>query len=174
MSLTEWLAGQDADVGLVFTDVVQSTSLLFETRTVRYAAIIRAHRNRAVELAQTYDGRLVDQSGDATLATFPDASRAYRFANDLFADTGHPSLQVRVGVHVGSVRAEEGRLIGRSVHLCARVMQRGVEAELWVSDEARRAIEADSGALAEKIAWIDSDDSALKGIPGPHRLWRAA
>ena len=173
MELSDWLTRNEGLAGLVLTDVVRSTSLLFETHTVRYARILREHRARASELVERFDGRLIDQSGDGHLVAFPDATRAFLFARELFADSGHERLHIRVGVHFGRVRAEGDALVGRTLHVCARVMQRAEEPELWVSDEARRAIEAGSAEVAAGITWMESDDSALKGIPEPHRLWRA-
>lgn len=174
MGLAEWLDRQGDQVGLAFADVVRSTSLLFEQQTVRYADVIRAYRDQALARARSAGGRIVDETGDQVLAVFPGAADAFRFGSDLFADTGHPDLRIRVGVHVGSVRAEADRLIGRNVHYCARVMQRAEDPELWVSDVARRAIESEAKQLASEIAWIASDEIELKGIPGLHRLWRAA
>ena len=174
MGLADWLDTQGEEVGLAFADVVRSTSLLFEERTVRYADFIRLYHDRALTRVRVYGGRIVDETGDQILAVFPDAAAAFHFGCDLFADTGHPNLEIRVGVHVGSVRAERERLIGRNVHYCARVMQHARDAEFWVSDAARRAIESGAKRLAPEIVWIANDETELKGIPGLHRLWRAA
>lgn len=158
MGLESWLARQTGEVGLAFADVVRSTSLLFEQQTVRYADIIRVYRDRALTRARSYGGRIVDETGDQVLAAFPGAVEAFRFGRDLFADTGHRDLRIRVGVHVGSVRAEGSRLIGRSVHYCARVMQRASDPELWVSDVARRAMESEAKQVASEIVWIATDE----------------
>lgn len=174
MRLAEWLDTQGEEVGLAFADVVRSTSLLFEEQTVRYADFIRLYRDRALTRARIHGGRIVDETGDQILAVFPDAGAAFRFGCDLFADTGHPDLKIRVGVHVGSVRAEGERLIGRNVHYCARVMQYARDAELWVSDAARRSMESGAKRSAPEFVWIANDETELKGIPGLHRLWRAA
>lgn len=174
MALAEWLARHRDEVGIAFADVVRSTSLLFEQQTVRYADFIRVYRDLALARARSYGGRVVDETGDQILAVFPEAADAFRFGRELFADTGHPDLRIRVGIHAGSVRAEADRLIGRNVHYCARVMQHAADPELWVSDVARRAMESRAKQLAAEIVWIASEEIELKGIPGQHRLWRAA
>ena len=79
-----------------------------------------------------------------------------------------------MGIHLGSVRAEGERLIGRNVHYCARVMQRAEDAEFWVSDAARRALESGVKRFRSEMVWIANDEMELKGIPGRHQLWRAA
>jgi len=72
------------------------------------------------------------------------------------------------------VRAEGEAIVGRNVHLCARIMQRAAVPELWVSDDAKVALEVESPGLASGISWIARDDCELSGIPGRHSLWRAA
>jgi hypothetical protein len=53
-------------------------------------------------------------------------------------------------------------------------MQRAEDSALWVSDAARSAIEARQKEASTEIVWIASDEVELKGVPGLHRLWRAA
>lgn len=172
--LSHWLSRHGGRAGLVFTDVVDSTLLLFERETVDYRQLLRAHAARARDLAEALDGRLVDEKGDELLAVFPTATDACRFARELSSDTGHPNLGIRVGVHFGTVRAENRILVGRNVHLGARVMQRGKGREIWLSDATRSALERESPELAKSIDWLDCDDCQLKGVPQPQRLWRVA
>ena len=71
MGLADWLDRQGDEVGLAFTDVVRSTSLLFEEQTVRYADFLRMYRDRALARARIHGGRIVDETGDQVLAVFP-------------------------------------------------------------------------------------------------------
>jgi class 3 adenylate cyclase len=173
-SLAEWLAAADGSLGLVFSDIVGSTHLLYSARTLDYVSMLRAHKQRAVALSEKNGGRLIGETGDELLAAFAWAAQAFAFAEALFGDPGHAQLRVRVGVHYGRVRAEGDGLAGRNVHLGARVMQHGVESELWLSDAAKAALEEESPALGARIAWIAHDECELKGVPGRQRLWRAA
>jgi len=173
-SIADWLASTDGAVGLVFSDIVGSTNLLYAARTLDYVSMLRSHRQRAGDLTQANGGRLVGETGDELLAVFPGAAQAYAFARALFEDPGHAQLRVRVGLHYGRVQAEGNGVAGRDVHLGARVMRYGVESEIWLSDAAKAAIEDESPALAARIRWIAHDACELKGVPGQHRLWRVA
>jgi adenylate cyclase len=173
-SLAEWLAGADGSLALVFSDIVGSTNLLYSARTLDYVSMLRAHKRRAAALSEENRGRLIGETGDELLVAFAQAAQAYVFAEALFGDPGHAQLRVRVGVHYGRVRAEGDGLAGRNVHLGARVMQHGAESELWLSDAAKSALEEESPVFAARIAWIAQDECELKGVPGRHRLWRAA
>jgi len=174
LPLADWLARFDGSAALVFSDIVGSTPLLYSARTLDYVSMLRAHKKRAAELIGAHRGRMIGETGDEILALFERMAQAYAFANALFDDTGHAKLRVRVGVHFGRVRAEGDAIAGRSVHLGARVMQHAVDPQLWLSDAAKAALEDESPGLAARIAWIAQEDCELRGVPGTHRLWRAA
>jgi class 3 adenylate cyclase len=174
ISLEDWLDHSPRAVGIVFTDIVGSTILIHRLETTNFSLILRAYQARALELAARFGGRVVDKVGDELFAAFRTAADAYRFASALYQDAGHPQLSVRAGVHFGTVQADEGRLVGRNVHLGARIMEHGGDHELWLSDAAKRALESESEAFASAITWLASVDCQLKGIPDTHRLWRAA
>ena len=171
LPLSDWLARSEGVVGIAFTDLVGSTSLLFSRETLNFTKLLRSHRSRAATLAAELQGRLIDATADGLLAAFPTASGAFDFASGLLEDPGQESLQIRAGVHHGRVRAEGSGLIGRNVHLGARVMQHAGDGELWVSDAARAALEVESPRGDD--AWLESEECELKGVPTPQRLWRA-
>jgi class 3 adenylate cyclase len=172
--LDEWLEHSPRAIGIVFSDIVGSTLLLHRVKTKNFALILGAYKSRAVDLAARFDGRLIDSVGDELFAAFRTATDAYQFASGLFLDPGHPELSVRAGVHFGSVQVLETRLVGRSVHLGARVMEHGHDHEFWISDAAKTALENESTTFASHIAWLDNVECELKGFPDRQRLWRAA
>jgi class 3 adenylate cyclase len=173
-SLGDWLEHSAGAIGIVFSDIVGSTLLLHRQKTMNYSLILRAHRSRAALLAARFDGRLVDPVGDGLVAAFRGATNAYQFASGLFHDPGDPHISVRAGVHFGPAQTHDEGLIGRHVHLAARVMEHGRDHELWVSDAAKAALEQEWLGFASGITWITSEECELKGIPDRHRLWRAA
>ena len=120
------------------------------------------------------DGWVVSREGDEIFAAFLTAGAAYRFARAMFENAGHPEIHVRVGVHYGTVSCHDSGLIGRAVPYAARVMAHAAPSELWISDAAKTALEAESHSLAGAIPWIRSEECLLDGIPAPQRLWRAA
>ena len=174
ISLSDWLAQYDGTVGLVFTDIIDSTSLIYAKKTVKYTGMLRSHKSRAVDMVRELGGRLIDETGEEIFAAFSTATNAYSFASELFNHPGNTDLRIRAGVHFGAVRAEGTALVGRNVHLGARVMQYAVDHELWVSDAAKSALEAESPSVASGISWLAGNECELKGIPDKQRLWRAA
>jgi class 3 adenylate cyclase len=173
LPLADWLAERSNQISLVFVDVVESTALLYRARTVEYTRMLRAYRHRAVELISQQDGRVIDESGDGVLAAFPTARGAFDFARTLHAEPGNLQLRLRVGGHYGSVRADANALVGRNVHLAARVMQHALEPECWISDALKRQLEAEVPETAERV-WLADETCQLKGVPEPQRLWRVS
>jgi class 3 adenylate cyclase len=174
LSLEDWLAHSGHQVGIVFTDIVGSTLLVQQERTKNYGLILRAHNARAVSVAEQFEGRVVVNVGDQLLAAFRSATSAFGFAEALFHDPGDAQVRIRAGVHFGTVRAHETGLVGRDVHIAARVMAHGRDSELWVSDVAKRTLESESLLPTAAINWIADEECELKGISDTHRLWRAA
>jgi class 3 adenylate cyclase len=174
-SLQDWLAHFGGVVGIAFVDIVDSTFVLNSHGTMNYSLVLRAYRSRAVLLATDFNGRLVDSVGDGLCAAFGSATNAYQFASGLFEDPGDPQISVRAGVHFGTVQVLGDGLVGRDMHLAARVIEHAKpRPELWVSDKAKAALEAESLRFASGISWMTSEEIELKGIPNRHRLWRAA
>jgi class 3 adenylate cyclase len=172
-SLAGWLGGAGRSVGLVFADIVGSSQLVHGQGTRIFVDVLSAFRLRAELLAGALDGRIVSKEGDEIFAAFLTAGGAYHFARKISRDAGHPLISVRVGLHFGSVSCHEARLVGRAVPLAARVMDHAGPRELWLSDTARQALNAEQPSLTEQIRWVTSEVCVLHGIPEPHLLWRA-
>ena len=167
--LDAWLSAHQGRAAIVFSDVVDSTALLFRKETVDYRRSLRRHVERAGTLIAQHDGHLIEDVGDQLFAAFGGVDDAVAFAKAFAGDPGHPDVAVRVGVHVGSVRVERAVLVGRAVHIAARVMQHGAAGECWLSDAAKRALPTGAGRT-----WLACEDAELKGLPERMRLWRAA
>jgi len=170
VSLQEWLRPGETTM-LVLSDVVRATVLLYDTRSMSYMECIRAHRERAKKLIESLGGRVIDTAGDGIFAAFYRAGDAFRYARSIIEDTGNEKLRVRVGVHDGVVHASTDGLFGRAVHYAARLAERGGDSELWASEAAKLALEADAPGLAVQLPWRRFDDCELEGIPGRHTLW---
>jgi len=164
----------DGRAALVFADILGSVLLVHSQGTEVYPHILGAYRNRALQLVTQLDGRLISKEGDEIFVAFLSAAAAYRFGCEMFQDAGHPLVAVRVGIHVGAVQSHDAGLVGRAVPFAQRVMDHAAAHELWLSDDAKRAIEHESPELAGEIRWVADERCILKGFPDTKQLWRAA
>ena len=170
--LEQWLSRLNYRAALVFTDVVGSTQILFDRQTLEFEHLLEAHRRRVATVVREFDGWLIETANDSTFAAFPTVAQACRYALSLQQDAGPPQIGVRCGVHVGSVRQQDGGLVGRNVYFAARVLSHGVGAEVWMSEAARQSLETDAPDTLAALTLSDSAEVTLKGVPEPAKLWR--
>jgi class 3 adenylate cyclase len=169
-----WAGGKEVILAIVFTDIVGSTALGNEQGDERMEEIRRPHFARLEKALGKHGGRKIKELGDGAMAVFKTTGAALDFALDLWRDTGHPLVNVRAGIHTGTVTIHAGDAFGNAVNFAARVSSAAAGAEIYVSDRAKQDIDTKKAARHAGIGWRSCDDVALKGFPGRHRLWTLA
>ena len=164
------------DITLVFTDIEESTAAVERHGDDEWSEILAAHhrivRQRTVEFGGTRSSSL----GDGFLLTFPALEPALRCAQAIQRDlrahaAAHPGrgIRVRVGIHTGeTIVANDDSLVGRDVHLAARVADRAAGDEILVT---ARALER--GTVPSTLSILDAGTVELRGLAGVHELHRA-
>jgi class 3 adenylate cyclase len=97
-----------------------------EEATVR---TLTSYRTAIADLAQQYRGRIVDTPGDNILAEFTSIVDAVNCAVEIQRDLAERNaelaynrkMEFRIGVNLGDVIEEEGRIYGDGVNIAARV-----------------------------------------------------
>lgn len=149
---------------LLFTDIVDSTSLATELGDARWRDLLVSHFQSARAELERHGGREVTTTGDGLLATFDGPGQALRCAEAIRAHARRDGLRIRAGVHVGEVDIVGESVRGVAVHEAQRVMSAAGPDEILVSD-LTRALASASGAVFE-----DRGEHVLKGLEGPRRL----
>jgi len=111
----------------MFTDIVESTSLLVQLGDDGWLQLLRWHDALLRSAFRANRGREVCQAGDGFFAVFDEPRTAIecglRIQREL--DAGRASLgcdlHVRVGVHWAEVLESRGNFVGRGVHEAERV-----------------------------------------------------
>jgi class 3 adenylate cyclase len=150
---------------ILHCDIEGSTVLAREFGDERWADMLAGYRSLA-DLAVTANrGRLVDQTGDGLMASFPGPVAAIRAAQHLQREAAELGVQVRAGAHIGEVLERDGSLRGIAVHLAARVMAEAAGGEVLVSETVRDVV-AGSGLRFEGRGVRN-----FKGIDGERRIF---
>ena len=144
-----------------------------EEATVRR---LGAYREQVALLVRQQRGRLVDFTGDNFLAEFPSALDAVQAGVEiqrvLGARNAHlpaeQRLEFRIGVHLGDVRVEDGRLYGDGVNVAARLEAHAPPGGLCLSAAVYEQV-----ASRVALAYEDLGALALKNLPQPVRAWAA-
>jgi adenylate cyclase len=132
-------------------------------------------RNLVADVIAGHRGRVVDMPGDNVLAEFASAVDAVQAAvamqeqltrcNASLSEARRMSF--RIGVNLGDVIAEEGRIYGDGVNVAARIQALaepgGICVSAKVADEVRRKLD---------LAFVDLGERELKNIAGPVRVFR--
>jgi adenylate cyclase len=137
--------------------------------------LIATCRSTVGEMVAGHGGRVVDSPGDNILAEFGSAIDAVRAAlgmQDKLAacNAGLPESRrmiFRVGINLGDVIVEDGRLYGDGVNIAARIEALAEAGGICISgkvyDEVSRKLDA---------AFEDLGEHTLKNIAAPMRVYR--
>lgn len=170
-----WAGGAGrATVAIVFTDVLDSTGLTVKFGDDPWRQIREAHFARAKKLVGQGHGYLIKTIGDSVMAAFHDASAALDFALALHRDTGHESIEIRAGIHIGSVEVADGDAFGQHVNMAARVESNDKAKRLggvWVSAKVKEDIDTHRASKHRHLKWTEHADEELKGFQDKCTLW---
>ena len=132
--------GERRLAAIMFSDIVGYTALMGRDESAG-RQVRRRHRQVVGARAVQYGGEVVDENGDELVLCFTSAVDAVnsglRVQQDLADD---PDLAVRIGIHVGDVVFEGGRLYGDGVNLAARVRAVAEPGGICVSAEVWQAV----------------------------------
>jgi adenylate cyclase len=132
-------------------------------------------RNLVTDVIAKHRGRVVDMPGDNVLAEFASAVDAVQAAAAMQAQLGECNAALpeerrmifRIGVNLGDVIEEDGRIYGDGVNIAARVESfadpGGICVSAKVHEEVRRQLD---------LSFEDAGEHVLKNIAAPVRVFR--
>ena len=143
-----------------------------EEATVR---TITSYRSAITDLVQQYRGRVVDSPGDNILAEFASVVDSVNCAVEIQRDLAerntelpdHRKMQFRIGVNLGDVIAEDGRIYGDGVNIAARVESLAEAGGICISGRAHDQVENKLG-----LEYEDLGKHEVKNISRPIQVYR--
>ena len=160
--------GGDAPVHAVctfmFTDIVNSTSLLTTIGDKAWHGVRQWHNRTVTAIVGEHQGRIVKEIGDGFFAAFDepslgvDCAVAIQRALEAHRRTDGFAPSVRIGLHAGSAIAVDDDYTGRDVVVAARIGSLASADEILVS-----AALADQ--LGTHVRLLQRTATSLKGIP---------
>ncbi len=156
---------------ILFTDLVDSTSVTNRVGDARAVEILRTHDAIIRECLDTTGGRQVKHTGDGVMASFVSASDAVSCAIDIqraFArhneQHGDAPISARIGFTAGEPVANDEDLFGAAVNLAARVCAHVQAGQILVSNVIPEL------CIGKGIEFIDQGEVMLKGFDEAVRL----
>lgn len=151
---------------VLFTDIVSSTERAATEGDAAWHRLLDSHDVASRSAVARHGGRFIKSTGDGVLATFTSPSQALPAASALLEAAHSVGLEVRIGLHAGSVTSRhDGDLSGLAVHAAARVMSLAGSGEVWVSEAVTNLL-TDRG-----VELVEKGIHQLKGMPEPVALF---
>src|SRR5262245_1237487 len=111
-----------------------------ERDDVATAEAVAALRTRIEGVIEPLGGRVFSTAGDGFMMEFPSADAGVRAAMALLAasQSGHPPLNVHIGLHLGDVIPQDnGDLLGHGVNVAARLQALADPGTAMISEAVR-------------------------------------
>ena len=143
-----------------------------EEATVR---TLTAYRTAINDLVQQYRGRVVDTTGDNLMAEFTSVVDAVNCAVEIQRELAERNtelpynrkMEFRIGVNLGDVIEEEGRIYGDGVNIAARVESLSEAGGICISGRAYDQVANKLGLEYENLG-----EHQAKNISTPIRVYR--
>ena len=143
-----------------------------EAATVR---TLTSYRTAIADLVQQFRGRIIDTPGDNILAEFPSIVDAVNCAVEIQRDlasrnaelSDNRKMEFRIGINLGDVIVEEGRIYGDGVNIAARVESFAEPGGIYISGSAYDQISNKLGLEFENLG-----EHKVKNIITPIRIYR--
>lgn len=160
-------------LSIMFTDMADYSKKMHEQEALALKVLER-HNAIMQHMISSHEGRVVEITGDAFLASFESAVQAVecaigiqkKFLSYNRRKTSFDQIHVRIGVHLGDVIEAEGKLKGDAVNIAARIQQLAKPGDIFLSESV-------AAAIHNKIALnvVSADLHRLKNIQQAIRVF---
>jgi class 3 adenylate cyclase len=151
---------------VLFTDIVGSTERQSQIGDHAWKELVQQHHAVVRAALRRWRGVENDTAGDGFYATFDGPARAIRCGLEITERVRDLGIEVRAGVHTGECELVDGKHVGITVSIGARVASLAGASEMLVSHTVKDLV-AGSG-----FSFDDAGEHELKGIPDRWRLFR--
>lgn len=156
-------AASEGTLTLIFTDIVDSTTLAESLGDRAWAEIVRAHEETLMRITASEGGDVVKLLGDGSMLAFQSARAAVRAAVEFQRAFADAPVEVRVGIHTGEVIRTAADLLGVTVNKAARIASTAAGGEILASSTTMDMVGSMQGIRTENARVV-----ALKGLAGTH------
>jgi class 3 adenylate cyclase len=149
----------------LFTDIVDSTRTAAAMGDRRWRELLELHNAVAQATVDSFQGRVVEWTGDGLLAVFPDPQDGVECALRLLAGIRELGVEIRAGLHTGQVEVRGDNVAGIAVHTAARVSASAGPGQVLISRTMKDLL------AGSDLTFSDFGLHDLKGLPETWQLF---
>jgi class 3 adenylate cyclase len=149
---------------VLFTDIVDSTVLAAAVGDRQWRGVLDEYDVNVHRLLARYDGVLVKNTGDGSLARFASPAQAVRCALTMVEVAKNFGVGIRAGLHAGEIELRGDDIGGLAVHIASRVSALAAASEVLTTGTVRDLV------VGSGITFADRGRHSLKGVPDEWQL----
>jgi adenylate cyclase len=120
---------------ILFTDIVGYTSMM-QQNEMQAVAVIKRYNAILEKVLTHHRGDLLNNYGDGSLCSFHSTSEAVKCAIEMQQQfLLDPKVPLRIGLHVGEIFFEDGKVLGDGVNIASRIQSLGQANTILFSHE---------------------------------------
>lgn len=120
---------------ILFTDIVGYTSTMQKDEQTA-VALVKRHRAVLEKSVSDHKGNVIEYFGDGSLCIFSSITEALQCAVQVQQQLqDEPKVPLRIGLHIGEILFEDGKVMGDGVNLASRIQSLGLAGTILFSKE---------------------------------------
>lgn len=120
---------------ILFTDIAGYTAIMQKDEHLA-VKLLKHHRGVLEKTVAEYEGDVIEYSGDGSLCIFSSITEAMQCALSIqMRLQSEPAVPLRIGLHIGEVLYEDGKIMGDAVNLASRIQSLGKAGSILFSRE---------------------------------------
>jgi len=120
---------------ILFTDIVGYTSTMQKDEQTA-VTLIKRHKTVVERSVSDHKGNVIEYFGDGSLSIFSSITEALHCALQIQQQLqDEPKVPLRIGLHIGEILLEDGKVMGDGVNLASRIQSLGQAGTILFSKE---------------------------------------
>jgi len=120
---------------ILFTDIAGYTAMM-QRDEQSAIKMVKHHRAVLEKTVEEFDGNVIEFYGDGSLCIFTSITKAMHSALSIQQQMqADPPVPLRLGLHIGEVIYEDGKIMGDGVNIAARIQSLGLPGSILFSKE---------------------------------------
>jgi adenylate cyclase len=139
---------------ILFTDIIGSTAIMQKAEqeavaiNIRYTTVLK-------KAVSSHGGEILNDYGDGSLCAFGSAVQAVLCAMEMQQLLqSEPKVPLRIGLHIGEMFFEDGKVFGEGVNIASRIQSVGIANSILFSGEINNKIKNQPEFKTAPVGWF--------------------